>query len=52
METNELIISRHNRHCLQCRSLATNVISLGEVADFGKINFQLKTKYNAKRKRK
>ena len=29
-----------------------NVISLGEVADFGKINFQLKTKYNAKRKRK
>ena len=28
-----------------------NVISLGEVADFGKINFQLKNKYDAKRKR-
>ena len=24
METNELLISRHNRHCLQFRSLATN----------------------------
>lgn len=24
METNELIISRHNRHCLQCRSIAHN----------------------------
>lgn len=31
--------------------IATNVISLGEVADFGKINFQLKNKYDAKRKR-
>ena len=31
--------------------LAHNVISLGEVADFGKINFQLKNKYDAKRKR-
>ena len=28
-----------------------NVISLGEVADFGKINFQLKNKYDAKRER-
>jgi hypothetical protein len=28
-----------------------NVISLGEVADFGKINFQFKNKYDAKRKR-
>tara|TARA_R110000868_G_scaffold270133_2_gene529510 strand:+ start:187 stop:297 length:111 start_codon:yes stop_codon:yes gene_type:complete len=27
-----------------------NVISLGEVADFGKINLKLKTKYDAKRK--
>lgn len=27
-----------------------NGISLGEVADFEKINFQLKTKYDAKRK--
>jgi len=26
METNELIISRHNRHCLQCRSIAHNVL--------------------------
>jgi len=33
METNELIISRHNRHCLQCRSIAHNVIGLGEVAE-------------------
>ena len=24
METNELILSRHNRHCLQCRSIAHN----------------------------
>ena len=32
-------------------ALAGNVISLGEVADFGKINFQLKNKYDAKRKR-
>jgi hypothetical protein len=31
--------------------LVHNVISLGEVADFGKIKFQLKNKYNAKRKR-
>ena len=31
--------------------LAHNVISLGEVADFGKINFQLKNKYYAKRER-
>lgn len=31
--------------------MAYNVISLGEVADFGKINFQLKNKYDAKRKR-
>ena len=31
--------------------IATNVISLGEVADFGKINFQLKNKYDAKRER-
>jgi len=31
--------------------LAYNVISLGEVADFGKINFQLKNKYYAKCKR-
>ena len=28
-----------------------NVISLGEVADFGKINYQFKTKNYAKRKR-
>ena len=32
-------------------SISYNVISLGEVADFGKINFQLKNKYYAKRKR-
>jgi hypothetical protein len=32
-------------------AIASNVISLGEVADFGKINFQLKNKYDAKRKR-
>jgi hypothetical protein len=30
--------------------IAYNGISLGEVADFGKINFQLKNKYDAKRK--
>jgi hypothetical protein len=28
-----------------------NVISLGEVVDFGKIKFQLKNKYDAKRER-
>jgi len=28
-----------------------NVISLGEVADFGKIKLQLKNKYDAKRER-
>ena len=32
-------------------NIAFNVISLGEVADFGKINFQLKNKYDAKRER-
>ena len=32
-------------------AIAPNVISLGEVADFGKINFKLKNKYDAKRKR-
>ena len=33
-------------------SIAANiVISLGEVADFGKIKFQLKNKYDAKRER-
>ena len=32
-------------------AISYNVISLGEVADFGKINFQLKNKYDAKRKR-
>lgn len=32
--------------------IAPNVISLGEVADFGKIKLQLKNKYDAKRKRK
>jgi hypothetical protein len=31
--------------------MPANVISLGEVADFGKIKFQLKNKYDAKRKR-
>lgn len=31
--------------------MAYNGISLGEVADFGKTNFQLKNKYDAKRKR-
>lgn len=31
-------------------SLAGNVISLGEVADFRKIKLQLKNKYDAKRK--
>ena len=31
--------------------LAYNVISLGEVADFGKIKLQLKNKYDAKRER-
>jgi hypothetical protein len=30
--------------------MAHNGISLGEVAEFGKINFQLKNKYDAKRK--
>ena len=30
METNELIISRHNRHYLQCRSIAHN-LSLGAI---------------------
>ena len=34
-----------------CPSIAANGISLGEVADFGKINFQLKNKYDAKRER-
>jgi len=33
-------------------ALAHNVLSLGEVADFGKIKLQLKNKYDAKRKRK
>ena len=33
------------------QGISYNVISLGEVADFGKINFQLKNKYDAKRKR-
>ena len=32
-------------------SITANVFGLGEVADFGKINFQLKNKYDAKRKR-
>ncbi len=32
-------------------AFATNVISLGEVAEYGKINFKLKNKYDAKRKR-
>ena len=31
--------------------ITANVISLGEVADFGKINCQPKNKYDAKRKR-
>jgi len=34
-----------------CQKVAANGISLGEVADFGKINFQLKNKYDAKRER-
>ena len=33
------------------RSITANVISLGEVAEYGKINFKLKNKYDAKRKR-
>ena len=37
--------------CTMSVKLFYNVISLGEVADFGKINFQLKNKYDAKRKR-
>ena len=32
------------------RKVTDNVPSLGEVAYFGKIKFQLKNKYNAKRK--
>ena len=36
---------------MQFRSLAHNGFGLGEVADFGKINFQLKNKYDAKRER-
>ena len=38
---------------IQCYSIVLmcyNVISLGEVADFGKIKFQLKNKYDAKGK--
>jgi hypothetical protein len=31
--------------------IAPNGLTLGEVADFGKINFKLKNKYDAKRKR-
>jgi hypothetical protein len=42
---------KRNFQTKQYRSLAHNVISLGEVADFGKINFQLKNKYYAKRER-
>jgi hypothetical protein len=37
--------------CYKIVLMFYNVISLGEVADFGKINYQLKNKYNAKRKR-
>ena len=37
--------------CYKIVLMFYNVISLGEVADFGKINFQLKNKYDAKRKR-
>ena len=33
------------------RSITANVFGLGEVADLGKINFQLKNKYDAKRER-
>jgi len=33
------------------QGISYNGISLGEVADFGKINFQLKNKYDAKRER-
>ena len=32
-------------------SITANVISLGEVAEYGKINFKLKNKYDAKRER-
>jgi len=32
-------------------AITHNVISLGEVADFGKIKLQLKNKYDAKRER-
>ena len=37
METNELIISRHNRHCLQCRSIAHNGSG---IAEGGALNHQ------------
>jgi hypothetical protein len=43
METNELIISRHNRHCLQCRSIAHNVLRLCDVAEKTHLNFKFKT---------
>jgi hypothetical protein len=33
MATNEPTTLRHNRHCLQFRSLATNVPTLGEGGD-------------------
>ena len=40
-----------NVSCWGCPKMAYNVISLGEVADFGKINLKFKIKYDAKRKR-
>jgi len=43
METNELIISRHNRHYLQFRSLATNGSRLCEGKGLEALNFKLST---------
>ena len=36
---------------VQLNCITANALRLGEVADFGKINFQLKNKYDAKRER-
>ena len=44
MATNELTISRLNRLCLQCRSIAHNGSRLCEVRDKNNQNFKLKTK--------
>jgi len=48
MATNELIISRHNRHCLQCRSIAHNGTMLYAGQEIELLNLKICTNVDSR----